>query len=270
MSAPTATARVAMPSAGHWTVHAMGTVFSLRLGVLGACGAEVAADVATDLDEVERTFSPYLPTSEVSRIQAGGLALADASDQVRDVARACADLERRTDGAFSAWWDDGQRFDPTGYVKGWALARAARILARHGAYCLAGGGDVVAQGLSPSGRPWQVGVAHPVRRGELATVVAARSADERLAVATSGTSERGRHVVHPRTGWRPERSQVTAVGRDIATTDAAATAILALGGEGRAAQAALAARLGVEILVFDEAARPWWTPGMAAVALLPA
>jgi thiamine biosynthesis lipoprotein len=53
------------------------------------------------------------------------------------------------------------------------------------------------------------------------------------AVATSGTYERGLHVVNPRTG-RPadELSSVTVVGPDLGIADAYATAALAMGAAG--------------------------------------
>jgi thiamine biosynthesis lipoprotein len=54
-----------------------------------------------------------------------------------------------------------------------------------------------------------------------------------LAVATSGTYERGLHVIDPRTGRPAGRLRsVTVVGRDLAVADAYATAAVAMGEAG--------------------------------------
>ena len=79
----------------------------------------------------------------------------------------------------------GGRFDPSGYVKGWAIERAARILTTAGSasHLVNGGGDVQCVGgrpdaaTSPAGvPPWRVGIADPLRPGRLALVVAAGTA----------------------------------------------------------------------------------------------
>jgi len=102
----------------------------------------------------------------------------------------------------------------------------------------------------------------------LATVITVPDG-ERLAVATSGTSQRGAHIVHPGDGWRPRHSAVTVVGEDMALVDPLATAALALGRDGSAAPSALVTRLGCEAFGFGEDGRPWWTPGMPRCAALP-
>ncbi|MYR46138.1 FAD:protein FMN transferase, partial [Streptomyces sp. SID5910] len=81
-----------------------------------------------------------------------------------------------------------------------------------------------------AGRPWRVGVADPLRPGGLAAVVSAAGAGE-LAVATSGTAERGAHIVDPRTG-RPAVTDlvaVTVVGPRLTWADCWATAAFAMG-----------------------------------------
>jgi len=71
-------------------------------------------------------------------------------------------------------------------------------------------------------------VSHPLRRGELATVV---HAEGDLAVATSGPAERGCHIIDPRTGRPPARTlaSLTVVRRSLAEADADATAGCAMG-----------------------------------------
>jgi len=257
---------------GRWLVHAMDTVFSIASpGLAGrADAAALIESIADDWAATERTMSVFQESSEISRYRQGEITDEQLSAASREVLSACDQLERRTDGVFSGRRDG--RVDPTGYVKGWALARAAQALDRAGvdAYCINGGGDIVARGSGFHGVAWRVGIAHPFRPGELATIVTAIPGDARcLAVATSGTSERGRHIVNPVDGWRPERSSVTVVGHDIALVDAVATAALAAGRTGRSASAHMVRRFDLEAFGFDEDARPWWTPGMANYALLP-
>ena len=257
---------------GRWLVHAMDTVFSIASPeVAGRSDADaLIASIAGSLAATEQTMSVFREDSEISRYRRGEITHDQLSAATREVIAACDHLERQTEGVFSAHWDGG--VDPTGYVKGWALARAAHVLDRWGvaSYCINGGGDIVARGDGPDGVGWRVGIAHPYRPGELATVVTAIPGDDRcLAVATSGTSERGRHIVNPVDGWRPERSSVTVVGHDIALVDAVATAALAAGRAGRGASAAMVRHFELEAFGFDEDGRPWWTPGMARYALLP-
>ena len=286
-------------AADRWLVNVMDTVFSLVIpqptrgdGSRGALSSRhddgsrepspwstVVEAIADDWRTTEERLSVFRPDSEINLWQRGEILDDRLSPETRAVIAACDRLERRTGGLFSAHRDGGydpsghaRTYDPTGYVKGWALARAARLLdqASAASYCVNGGGDVVARGLGPHHVPWRIGVAHPYRPGELATIVTTVPGDERtVAVATSGTGERGQHVIDPIDGWRPTCSTVTVVGHDIALADAIATAALAAGHDGSAAPAALVVRFGLEAFGFGEDRRPWWTPGMTAYAPLP-
>jgi thiamine biosynthesis lipoprotein len=74
--------------------------------------------------------------------------------------------------------------------------------------------------------PWRVGIADPFHRGGLALVVEAAGS----AVATSGTAERGAHIIDPHLG-RPATglASLTLVGPSLALADAYATAAVAMG-----------------------------------------
>jgi thiamine biosynthesis lipoprotein len=137
----------------------------------------------------------------------------------------CLALERSTRGYFSA--RPAGRLDPSGLVKGWAVDRAADRLAAAGAqtFCIDAGGDILARG----DQRWRVGIRHPEELDQLAAVVEV----EDLAVATSGTYERGAHILDPHTGLPPAGLlSVTIVGPDLATADAYATAAFAMGADG--------------------------------------
>src|SRR4051812_22868241 len=183
------------------------------------------------LREVDATFSTYREDSEISRLDRGELMLADCRPEVDEVLTRCLALERETGGYFSA--RPAGRLDPSGLVKGWAVARAARRLEAAGAahFCINAGGDVVARGRPEPDRPWRVGIRHPADPERLAAVLAV----EDLAVATSGEYERGAHILDPHTGRAPRGLlSVTVVGPDLATADAYATAAFAMGSDGPA------------------------------------
>lgn len=209
----------------HHVEEVMGTVFSFEVrgtGLEGALGAAVAS-----LHEADAVFSTYRPESQISRLARGELTLRACDPEVREMLRRCEEAEQRSGGWFSGQY--AGRFDPTGIVKGWAVERAARMLATAGAegVCLNGGGDI-----QLLGGPWRVGIADPLQPGQLAAIVAA---DDDLAVATSGPAERGCHILDPRTGLPPDTSlaSLTVLCPSLAEADAWATAGYAMGDAAR-------------------------------------
>jgi thiamine biosynthesis lipoprotein len=209
------------------TEQVMGTVVGLDVRDLPEDRArEAVAEAVAWLHRVDETFSTYRPGSEVSRLDRGELALPDASETVRDVLEQCELARRRTAGYFDVRATG--RLDPSGFVKGWSVERAAAILraAGSGRFCVNGGGDVRCLGEPEGGRAWGVAVADPFDRMGYVTVVRGRD----FAVATSGSAERGDHVVDPFTGCPPrDLVAVTVVGPDLTWTDVHATAAFARG-----------------------------------------
>jgi FAD:protein FMN transferase len=182
--------------------------------------------VFAELSRIDAVFSPYRPESAISRINDGRLQLADADAEVQAVVSLCAAYERATGGFFTAW--NRAILDPSGLVKGWAIARVSAILdlQGHRSYFVDAGGDVRARGDSGPGEPWRIGIRHPVERGSVARVVLGHD----VAVATSGTYEKGHHIYDPHTG-EPVRDLVslTIVGPSILEADVQATAAFAMG-----------------------------------------
>lgn len=220
----------------------MGTVVSIDIrdpdpgrpagaGSQGLKGSVLPAvnRLVTWLHQVDRTFSTYREDSAISRINRGELSQTEASPLVREVLRRCDQLRARTDGFFDA--RAGGALDPSALVKGWAVQSAADTLLADGFgnFCLSAGGDVVTRGAPEPGQPWRIGIQHPLERAWIAAVVEAGD----LAVATSGSYERGEHILDPRTG-RPPRGplSVTVCGPDLGTADALSTAVFAMGAAG--------------------------------------
>jgi FAD:protein FMN transferase len=194
---------------------------------------------------VDATFSTFRPRSQINRLARGELARADAHPLVREVLDRCAELQLATGGAFDIRAPLPGALDPSGFVKGWAVERAAALLEARGArrFLVDAGGDVVLRG-----GPWRVGVRHPHRRDRLAAVLALTD----CAVATSGAYERGQHIVDPRTG-RPAAGalSVTIVGPDLGTADAYATAAFVMGARGPAWTTTLGAYEALTIVAGD-------------------
>jgi FAD:protein FMN transferase len=222
---------IALPDPVHRRAErVMGTVVSAHLPDGDARALPAAAAFAW-LHEVDRRFSPYRPDSEVSRLIRGDLPEREVSADLREVLDLAEAVRILSDGAFDirGHRPDGAP-DPTGVVKGWAAERAVAILAAGGVTrcCLNAGGDVLVRGGRAEGIPWRVGVADP--DGGTALVLEAMD----LAVATSGTLERGAHIADGRTGEvAPEGLRsITVAGPSLARADAYATAAFAMGPDG--------------------------------------
>jgi thiamine biosynthesis lipoprotein len=209
----------------------MGTAISLEIAdpLPAEESSRLADDVFAWMHEVDARFSTYRSDSEVSRLDAGSLTPGAASPHLRDVLAVCADLWRDTDGYFDVYATG--RLDPSGYVKGWAVQVASDRLAAAGAanHCLNAGGDLRVRGHARPGEPWRVGVRHPWDPAAVCFTIAGTD----LAVATSGTYERGPHVFDPRLA-EPARGlrSVTVTGPDLGRADAFATAAVAMGEAG--------------------------------------
>ncbi len=197
-----------------------------------AAGDAALAEVVTELRWVDRVFSMWRADSFASRLRRGELTLDGCPPEMAEVLGLAQRAERESGGAFSAYLPtpEGElAFDPTGVVKGWAVERAARWLARLDAtdYCLSAGGDMVCRVVDPGRPAWQVGIEDPADPGRLVARVPVRAG----AVATSGTARRGSHLVDARTGRAPRGiASVTVVAASLTWADIDATAAYAQGG----------------------------------------
>jgi thiamine biosynthesis lipoprotein len=205
--------------------HCMGTVFTIDVRDAGDWTDAVDA-VVRWLHFVDATFSTYRTDSDINKIRRGELGVDEADRHVAEVLGLCVEAQRATGGYFTAQPDG--RLDPTGLVKGWAIERASLLLRRLGSdnHAINGGGDMQLAGESSPGQPWTVGIADPADRTRVLTTVRGRD----LAVATSGVSERGAHIVDPFTR-QPALglASATVIGPSLTEGDAYATAACAMG-----------------------------------------
>ncbi|MCB9896401.1 MAG: FAD:protein FMN transferase [Planctomycetes bacterium] len=146
--------------------------------------------------------------------------------------RLYASLELDAAGRRVRFADADASLDLGGIAKGWAVDRAADALRRAGitrAFVNVGG-DLVAIGRSEDGDPWTVGVADPLRPGQIVATLEVEDG----AVATSGDSEqhfdaggrRYHHLLDPSTGAPRATSahSLTVAADTCVLADAAATA----------------------------------------------
>lgn len=208
-------------------VEAMGTVFSFCLVAPADWVRPAIEAAAAELRAVDAAFSPFRANSLVCRVRRGELSPSAYPPDLVEVVARCEEMNLATRGWFDAWALPGG-FDPSGLVKGWGTARAASCVRAAGItdFAISGGGDVVVRGTAPHGGPWRVGIRHPRDPGAVVLVLPLTDA----AVATSGSYERGAHVLDPRTS-RPATAlaSATVVGPDLGTADAYATALYAAG-----------------------------------------
>lgn len=239
-------------------VEVMGTIVSLA--VRGPAAPEVLdrawAEVVAGLRAADAVFSTYRPDSAINRWGRGELALEDAPPEVAEVLALAEDARLASGGAFdiaAVRSPYGGGPDPSGVVKGWAVARGAAVLeALPGVdYCLSAGGDLVARTRAPGAAPWRIGIEDPRDPARVLAVVPVGDG----AVATSGSLHRGEHILDPRSG-HPARAlrQVTVVAPDVVSADIDATTAFVLGAD---AAAWLAAR-GRTALVVDAAGATCW------------
>jgi FAD:protein FMN transferase len=215
----------------HRVEHIMGTAISIDIADdLPPSELGRLADEAFDWFRfVDARFSTYRPDSDVNRLDRRERRLGECAPETAAVLDRCARLWLETEGYFDVYATGP--LDPSGYVKGWSVQVASDRLAAAGAvnHCVNAGGDVRVRGSRRGGGsalPWRVGVRHPWQPMAVCWVVTGTD----LAVATSGTYERGCHVVDPyRRLPALDLRSVTVAGPDLGLADAYATAALAMG-----------------------------------------
>ena len=216
----------------------MGTIVTIDVYTApGVVDAEVA-ELRRQLDRArailhhaDEVFSTWQPQSPISRLRSGKISVAQAPAEVAEVLGQCATARELSAGWFDPWAMPGG-IDPTGYVKGWAAQNA---LAAFSAECIVGAivnaaGDIASFGGLGSGQPFRIGIADPRSPRRLAEIVELTGA-----IATSGSYERGNHLIDPHTRRPAARAASASVtGPDLGLADALATAVAVAGAPGLA------------------------------------
>ena len=211
----------------------MGTIVTIDVYATdGTAGTGLSRQLATAraiLQRADAVFSTWRPHSPVSRLRRGEITSAQAPAEVSEVLGQCAIARELSGGWFDPWAMPGG-IDPTGYVKGWAAQKALGAFRASG-ICGAivnAAGDIASFGGLGPGQPFRVGIADPFSPRRLAEVVYLTGA-----IATSGTYERGNHLIDPHTGRPAARAaSASATGPDLGLADALATALAVAGAPG--------------------------------------
>lgn len=204
----------------------------ISIEIVDAHADEAAFDAAFAYFEyVDATFSPFKSDSELTKINRGAIALADASSDMQEIFALAEETKIQTGGYFDIRTPRGD-YDPSGIVKGWAIENVSQLLAARGfvhTYVDAGG-DIRTRGLAQGVRPWKIGIQNPFNLQEVIKHVLVTDAG----IATSGTYIRGAHIYNPRADGKPadEIVSLTVVGPTIYDADRFATAAFAMGREG--------------------------------------
>ncbi len=199
----------------------------ISIDILNCKDESVFEQVFTRFHKIDRQFSTYRPDSEVSRYVKGEIKESSLSKELKFVIKACRLAEKMTNGYFSAWASG--RFDPSGYVKGWAIKQAGQAIEKQrcNTYCISAGGDILAS--SDTDKAWSLGIQDPENSYKILNKLSISNG----AAATSGNYERGNHIINPKTSKPADGfSSVTVTGPDIITADILATAIFAMGAGG--------------------------------------
>jgi thiamine biosynthesis lipoprotein len=196
--------------------------------IVGAATGEVLDAAFAWFREVDDRFSPFKPESEVSALNRGEDP--QPSRDMQEILSLAETTRWETFGHFDIRRPDG-RIDPSGLVKGWAIRRAAQLIAGagHADYLVEAGGDLQCAGHSSHGEPWRVGIRDPFN--PMQSIKTLQPGD--AGVATSGNSIRGDHIYDPHSGQAPrDIVSLTVVAADIFDADRFATAAFAMGETG--------------------------------------
>ncbi len=191
---------------------------------------EIRDDMIIDLEvekvfdyfrKVDEDFSPYKLTSEVAKHNKGE-AISDEMVQILKISDA---LKKETKGYFDIKRPDG-KIDPSGIVKGLAVANGSQILKDYGYkhYYVDAGGDAEIVG------EFRWGIKNPFNTKEIIKVLQL----ENCGIATSGNYERGKHIYNPHknTFEIPNIMSITIIGPNVYEADKYATPAFAMGRRG--------------------------------------
>jgi FAD:protein FMN transferase len=175
---------------------------------------------------VDARFSTYKPKSEITLINQG-LPKSKWSAEMKAVLSLCEQTKNQTQGYFDIYHNG--KLDPSGLVKGWAIAQAANLLrdANVADFFIEAGGDIQVSGVDASHQPWTIGIRSPFNMDEIIKTIWLTNEG----VATSGTYIRGQHIYNPH---HPEAAiekvkSLTVIGPNIYEADRFATAAFAMG-----------------------------------------
>jgi len=215
------------------TVTAMGMPFVVQIQMPAS---ESVANNAVrrfhdELKWADEVFSLFKDDSYLSRLNRGEISVDECPEEMFEILNTCEWYRAKTLGGFDARRPD--HLDPSGIVKGWAVARGAVAIDAVGAasWMIGASGDVLVSG---EGQQWRIGIADPRVSGDPTghpVVDVVMLGGKFTALATSGSAQKGLHIWDPSTGEGADHYlSVSVMADNMVDADAWATAIAA-GGE---------------------------------------
>jgi FAD:protein FMN transferase len=203
----------------------------ITIEILDAAYSHLLETTFDYFDSVDRRFSLYKPTSEISAYNRGDITFENLSREMRDVFAIADRTKADTAGYFEMRRPDGM-IDPSGIVKGWAVRNAATLLREAGVrdFYVEAGGDIQMGGKNEDGEDWRIGIRNPFVEREIVKAIAMTD----RGIATSGTYVRGQHIYDPHNPTGPIENVVslTVIAPDVLEADRFATAAFAMGEDG--------------------------------------
>ena len=235
----------------------MGTVVTIDIYSEGDWPSDdISLQVAQACEVLQRAdavFSTWKVNSPMSRLRRGEITREQAPPEVAEVLEKCATAREISQGWFDPWSMPGG-VDPTGYVKGWAAQRALGALdsTEIAGAIVNAAGDIASFGAMRRSQAFRIGIVDPFSPNRLACVVELNGA-----IATSGTYERGDHLIDPHSGRpRARVASASVSGPDLGLADALATAVAVAGNTGLSLVETIE---GYEALVIDFDGTLRWT-----------
>jgi thiamine biosynthesis lipoprotein len=168
--------------------------------------------------KVDNDFSPFKDTSEVGKLNRGEA----VSREMEEILKLAEELKKETKGYFDITRPDGT-IDPSGIVKGLAIANASLMLKKFGYkhFFVDAGGDADIAG------EFRWGIKNPFNTKEIVKVLNLKD----CGIATSGTYERGKHIYNPlkKSFDIPNIVSLTVIGPNVYEADKFATPAFAMG-----------------------------------------
>jgi len=214
------------PQTIHHEEIVMGTVVTIDLyresGISPSGVLPYLARAVSELHDADKVFSVWKPSSALSRLRRGEISLGEAPPVVTEVLEACRHAREASGWFFNPWALPGG-LDPSGFVKGWAAARALDALrdADLDGAVVDAAGDIGSFGAPSPHEVFRVGIDKPDTPQELACVVELYGA-----LATSGAAKCQGDLVNPFTGaFETCVATASVTGPDLGLADALATAL---------------------------------------------
>ena len=180
--------------------------------------------------EVDKRFSTYKKNSEISKYNKGLIPNNLISKELKEILKLSTKTRKETNGYFNIKQKNG-KLDPSGIVKGWSIRKVALTIlqAHYLNFFIEAGGDIEAHGSPRGMKYFKVGIRNPFDINTLVKVIKLKD----MAIATSGTYIRGKHIYNPLNYKKvDEITSISVIGSNIYDADRFATAAFAMGKAG--------------------------------------